>query len=111
MLKSDLVRNKVMGRITVKNDKTHVSFRTYRGYTDVLSIVTMFMISFISTILADVATGALNMMWKLLLPILFCLIAASFSWIVSHTSEDGQENENLLIEFLKDGLELKDELT
>ena len=39
---------------------------------------------------------------------LICLFNAAISWIFTNISEDGQENEDLLIEFLKDGLELRE---
>ncbi|WP_179281107.1 hypothetical protein [Paenibacillus sp. XY044] len=109
MLKSDLVRNKVLGRISTKNNKTYVYFRTYRGYTDIVSIITMFIVCFISASLADISTGVLSFLWKIIISALFCLLIAAISWMISHASEDGQENENLLVEFLQKGLELRNE--
>lgn len=107
MLKSDLVRNKVLGKISAKNDKTCVYYRTYRGYTDIVSLMTMFFICFISVSLADIWTGVISFLWKLIVSTLFCLIIAAISWMISHASEDGQANEDLLVEFLQKGLELK----
>lgn len=109
MLKSDLVRNKVLGKISTKNNKTYVNFRTYRGYTDIVSIITMFIVCFISTSLADISTGVISFWWKIIMSGLFCLLIAAVSWIISHASEDGQENESILIEFLEKGLELRNE--
>ncbi|MNO70682.1 hypothetical protein D3C76_615750 [compost metagenome] len=109
MLKSDLVRNKVLGRISTKNKKTYVYFRTYRGYTDIVSIITMFFVCFISVSLADISTGVISFLWKIIISALFCLLIAAISWMISHASEDGQENENLLVEFLQKGLELRNE--
>lgn len=107
MLKSDLVRNKVLGKISTKNDKTYIYYRTYRGYTDIVSLMTLFIICFISASLADIYTGVISVLWKLILSILFSLLIAAISWMISHASEDGQENEDLLVEFLQKGLELK----
>ena len=109
MLKSDLVRNKVLGKVSVKNDITHVCFRTYRGYTDCISMITFFIVSFIIMSLADLSTGVISFMWKLIISVLLWLFVGSISWMISHASEDGQENENLLIEFLQKGLDLKTE--
>ncbi|WP_410769492.1 hypothetical protein [Fontibacillus sp. BL9] len=109
MLKSDLVRNKVLGKISTKNNKTYVYFRTYRGYTDIVSIITMFIVCFISTSLADISTGVISFLWKIIISALFCLLIAAISWMISHASGDGQENENLLVEFLQKGLELRNE--
>lgn len=109
MLKSDLVRNKVLGKIRVKNDITHVCFRTYRGYTDFISIITIFIASFIGVSLADLSFGVIGLIWKFVVSVLFCLLVAAISWMISHASEDGQYNENVLIEFLQKGLELKNE--
>ena len=107
MLKSDLVRNKVLGKISTKNNKTYVNFRTYRGYTDIVSIMTIFVVCFISMSLADITTGVISLLWKVLISTLVCLLVAVISWMVSHASEDGQENEEILVEFLQKGLELK----
>jgi len=106
-LKSKLIHNKVLGRVIERNEKTYVDFCTYRGFTDVLSMLTIFVISFISINLADI-NFVINMVWKLVFSALICLFNAAISWIFTNISEDGQENEDLLIEFLKDGLELRE---
>ncbi|MNI99486.1 hypothetical protein D3C73_1585780 [compost metagenome] len=59
--------------------------------------------------LADISTGVISFLWKIIISALFCLLIAAISWMISHASEDGQENENLLVEFLQKGLELRNE--
>lgn len=110
MLKSDLVRNKVLGKISTKNNKTYVYFRTYRGYTDIVSILTICMTCFIGLSIVDISVGGgIPLWWKIIIPLFVCFFIAAISWIISHASEDGQENEQVLVEFLQKGLELTDE--
>lgn len=110
MLKSDFVRNKALGRISTQNNKTYVSFRTYRGYTDIVSIMTFIIVGFISLSVVDIFVGGvIGFGWKVAMPAFFSLIIAAVSWIISHASEDGQENENVLLEFLQNGLDLRNE--
>lgn len=95
---------KVIGKISERNGKAIVEFSTYRGLTDIFSMLFIFLGSL--GILIIVSDGELGLMHLLLLSILCCSLASSITFLFSFFSSEGKEGEERIIEFLERNLRL-----
>ncbi|WP_181438863.1 hypothetical protein [Paenibacillus sambharensis] len=100
------VFNKVIGRIKTRKGVTMVSFRTYRGLTDILSLVILFAGSF-ALILAT-SSQVLDIGTIALLSLFCCSLAAVITYTFTSLSSEGREGEEYLINLLERVLELTD---
>lgn len=98
--------NKALGRITSKNGKTMVSFRTYKGLTDIFSLFFIFVSSFIILSAAGI-NYEFNVIQVIGLSALCCALVSIITFAASYLSEEGQEGENQLSNFLQRSLNLK----
>lgn len=101
--------NKAIGRITSKNGGTMVSFRTYKGLTDIFSLLFLFVSSFIILLAAGI-NYEFNVTQVIGLSVLCCAFASSITFVASCLSEEGQEGESELCDFIQRSLSLKQQV-
>ncbi|MCF2945429.1 hypothetical protein [Paenibacillus tarimensis] len=81
-----------------------VSFRTYRGLTDILSLAILFAGSF--AIILATSSQVLDIGTIALLSLFCCSLAAVITYTFTSLSSEGREGEEYLIGFLERVLEL-----
>ncbi|CAM4447185.1 SMODS and SLOG-associating 2TM effector domain-containing protein [Paenibacillus tarimensis] len=96
--------NKAIGRISTRKGVTVVSFRTYRGLTDILSLAILFAGSF--AIILATSSQVLDIGTIALLSLFCCSLAAVITYTFTSLSSEGREGEEYLIGFLERVLEL-----
>lgn len=96
--------NKIIGTVKEKDGYTHVTFRLYKGLTDLISLLFIFVVSFL---ILSVRFYELNVFSRAGLSLLCCFFAASITFCFTWLSEDGQDGEVQLVEFVKRNLELR----
>ena len=102
-----IVRNKAVGRISVKDGKTHVRFRLYKGWTDPFALIyTMFLFSCINLIMGPPFISEMFFLSVSLLPAIMVL----YSWLYTILSEDGHSNEAILLAYVERVFELEPEM-
>lgn len=102
-----IVRNKAVGRISVKDGKTRVRFRLYKGWTDLFSLIyTMLLFSFMNLFMAPPFISEMFFLSVTLLPAIMVL----YSWLYTILSEDGHSNEATLLAYVERVFELEPEM-
>jgi len=97
--------NKAIGRLERKGGKTIVTFTTYKGLTDLFSLLFLFIGSFL--IIAIASRGELGVWAMSGLSPFCCFLAATITFALTWISDEGREGERQLIEFLERNLELE----
>ncbi|WP_211746608.1 hypothetical protein [Paenibacillus sp. Marseille-Q4541] len=98
------VYNKAIGRISVKNGKTQVQFRLYKGWTDLFSILYTVMLStFVVFISGPPFIPYAFLITLILLPI----IMVPYTWLYTTLSNDGHYNEVTLLTYVERVFELQ----
>ncbi|MCR2805119.1 hypothetical protein [Paenibacillus soyae] len=94
------VFNKALGRISRRKGETRVTFVTFRGLTDPISIVVNFSLSSLIFLLAEGSEGAT---WRdiLLFGGIWSMGMAVVTWLYSMIHPDGKYAEGKLIGFLE----------
>lgn len=100
------VYNKAVGRISIKNGKTQVRFRLYKGWTDLFSIIYTMLLS--SCVMLIMGPPFISNMFFLSV-IVFPVILVSYSWLYTILSNDGRSNEATLLAYLERVFELEPE--
>ncbi|MGZ9585779.1 hypothetical protein [Paenibacillus marinisediminis] len=98
--------NKAVGRIKTKQGKTIVSFRTYKGLTDIFSVLGLFASSVVIVTLASLSSSGIPLHFILLMALICTLLGASITWIWSSLSTEGIEGEQELIAYMERALKL-----
>lgn len=98
------VFHKAIGRISKSNGETRVTVTMYRGLTDLFSLLTIFLISYV---LLGILTLNYNFVSLSLLSLLISFVVAGITYLITCFSEEAIENEEELLDFLKRSMELR----
>ncbi|WP_454190140.1 hypothetical protein [Paenibacillus sp. Marseille-Q7038] len=102
-----IVRNKAVGRISVKEGITHVRFRLYKGWTDIFSLMyTMLLFSCMNLFMGPPFISEMFFFSVTLIPAIMVL----YSWLYTILSEDGHSNEAILLAYVERIFELEPEM-
>lgn len=101
----DPIFNKIMGTIRRKNGVTYVRFIKFRGLTDPLSLLLVFLGSYFITWIET--EGQLQAMQVAGLSLLCCLFVGLLTFVFTSLLIEGQEGEERLVEFIEGLLELE----
>lgn len=102
-----IVRNKAVGRISVKDGQTRIRFRLYKGWTDIFSIIyTMLLASFLNVVMGPPFISYMFLASVTVIPAILVL----YSWLYTILSKDGHFNEVTLLSYLERVFELEPEM-
>jgi hypothetical protein len=99
------IYNKVIGRITNKDGNTIVSIHSYKGLTDIFSLLLLFAFSFAIISLVEMNYGY-NIFAAIGLSALCCAFASIITYVATYLSKQGKEGEEGLLNFLETNLNL-----
>lgn len=102
-----IVRNKAVGRISVKDGETRIRFRLYKGWTDFFSMIyTMLLASCVNVMMGPPFISYMFLVSVTVIPLILIL----YSWLYTISSEDGRSNEVYLLAYLERVFELEPEV-
>lgn len=84
-----------------------MTFRIYKGLTDILSLIFLFLGSFIILVMAE-NSDELPVSYNVGLSVFGCLLAAGITFTATALSDEGREGQRQVTEFLERNLNLEE---